>query len=909
MNWLTQLFSRRRLYTDLSAEMRQHLDGKIEELVAEGMSRREATAAARRQFGNLTLIERDSREVWHWPSVESFFADSRFAVRMLLKNPGFACVAVLTLALGIGANTAIFTMLNAVLLSKLPVNNPQELVLFSDDPREGNLTGTESGHWYVFSYPDYLQFRERNESFQDLCAFQAGRNRVLVHVAGTKAVSSMESARGKLVSGNYFQLLGVSAVAGRTFSAEDDRAEASPAVVLSYGYWKRRFHTDRSLVGKVLVVNDLPVTIVGIAPPEFFGETSTSIPDFWLPIILQARVMQQSSFLNDTSTHWLNIMGRLRAGIGPQQAQSIVSVQLRQMLASRAGSKLSPETQKDIDRSYIQLKPGGIGISALRLQYSEPLHILMAVVALILLIACANVANLLLSRAAAREREISMRLALGASRARLTRQLLTESILLALLGGILGIFFAQWGARILLYRVAGNGTPLNASPNAIVIGFTAAASILAGILFGIFPAFRASRPDLNSVIKGTTPAPAVRGVRLGLANGLMIFQIAASLVLIVSAGLFLRTLKNLTAQELGFDNSHVLIVGMDPRAAGYTPDQMNSLNRLLLERLEAVPGVLSVSYEHTSPLGGSESSGPISVEGMPRQPHKDAGLHQNAVGPHYFETMGIPIFLGRGIESRDSEGTSPVAVINQAMARKFFSGVNPLGKKFSEGWPDFDPKSAFEIVGVSADARFYSLRAVVPPMAFVSAAQLTGSDYQFGRDIDIRVSGDPRATETEVRRVIGETAPGLPVTGVRPLREQVSGQLEQDRTVAGLSSTFGGLSLLLACLGLYGTMSYRVSRRTSEIGIRMALGAQRGNVLWMVMRECLLLVTVGLCVGLPLVLATTRFIAHQLFKLSPMDPPTVAIAAFFLTAASATAGLVAARRAQRVDPIVALRNE
>jgi predicted permease len=909
MNWLKQLFSRRRLYNDLSAEMQQHLEEKIEELVAEGMSRKEATTSARRAFGNLTLIEHDSREIWQWPSLESFLADIRFATRMLFKNPGFIAVAILTLALGIGANTAIFTLLDAVLLSKLPVSNPQELVLFSDDPREGNLTGTESGHWYVFSYRDYLQFRERNESFQDLCAFQAGRNRVRVHVAGVKAVSPIESARGKLVSGNYFQLLGVSAVAGRTLTADDDRAEAPPAAVLSYGYWKRRFHSDASLIGKVLEVNDVPVTIVGVAPPEFFGETSTSVPDFWLPLRMQPQVMQQSSFLDDPSSHWLNIMARLRTGVKPQQAQSIVTVQLRQMLASRAGSKLPPDVQRDIDKSYIQLTPGDIGISALRLQYSEPLHILMAVVALILLIACANVANLLLSRAAAREKEISMRLALGASRARLTRQLLTESVLLALLGGVLGIFFAEWGARILLFRVAGNGTPLHASPNTTVLGFTAALSILAGVMFGIFPALRAGRADLNSVIKGNAPAPAVAGLRLGLANGLVIFQIAASLVLIVSAGLFLRTLKNLMEQELGFRDEHMLLAGIDPRAAGYTPDQMNGLNRLLLERIEAVPGVRSASYEYTSPLRGSESSGPISVEGMPPRPHEEMGLHRNAVGPHYFETMGMPILLGRGIEPRDREGTIRVAVVNQVMVKKFLSGANPIGKRFSDGGPDFDAKNAFEIVGVSADVRFYSLRAEVPPMAFISAAQLTGSGYEFARDIDIRSTGDPRAIESEVRRVIGEAAPGLPITGVRPLREQVSGQLEQDRTIAGLSSTFGGLALLLACLGIYGTMSYRVSRRTSEIGIRMALGAQRGNVLWMVMRECFFLVTTGLCVGLPLMLATARLISHQLFKLSPMDPLTAALAAFFLTAVSATAGFVAARRAQRVDPIVALRYE
>jgi predicted permease len=909
VNWLKLLFSRRRLYNDLSNEVQQHLEEKIEELVATGLSRKEATAAARREFGNVTLIEQDSREIWQWPSLESIFADVRYAVRTLRKNPGFTCIAILTLALGIGANTAIFTLLDAVLLRKLPVSNPQELVLFSEDPSEGNLTGTEAGHWYVFSYPDYLHFRERNESFQDLCAFQEGRNRVRVHVAGTTAASSMESARGKLVSGNYFQLLGVRAAAGRTLTADDDRAEASPAAVLNHGYWMRRFHGDASVVGKVLEINDVPVTIVGVAPPEFFGENSTSIPDFWLPIHLQPQVMQRDSFLDDPSTHWLNIMGRLKAGVKPQQAQTVVTVQLRQMLAVRAGSKLSADIRQDIDGSYIQLTRGDIGISALRLRYSEPLHILMAVVGLILLIACANVANLLLSRAAAREREISLRLALGASRARLTRQLLTESVLLALLGGILGILFAQWGARILLLRVAGNAAPFQVSPNIMVLIFTAVVSVLAGILFGIFPALRASRAELNAMMKGAAPAPGIAGLRLGLANGLVVFQIAASLVLIVCAGLFLRTLKNLMAQELGFDDGHVLMVGMDPRTAGFTPDQMNRLNRLLLERIEAVPGVRSASYEYTSPLRGSESSGPISVEGMPPRPHAEMGLHRNAVGPHYFETMGMPILLGRGIEPRDSEGTLRIAVVNQAMVKKFLGGVNPIGKRFSDGGPDFDAKNAFEIVGVSADARFYSLREQVPPMAFVSAAQLTGSGYEFARDIDIRATGDPRTVETGVRRVIGEAAPGLPITSVRPLREQVDGRLEQERTIAGLSSTFGGLALLLACLGLYGTTSYRVSRRTSEIGIRMALGARRGVVLWMVMRECLFLVTAGLFVGLSLALTITPLIAHQLFNLSPMDPLTVALAAFFLTAVSATAGFVAAWRAQQVDPIVALRYE
>jgi predicted permease len=910
--WLARiagLFRKRRSESEFAAEMEGHLAMHIDDNLRTGMTAEEARRQALIKLGGVEQTREKYRERSGLPFLETLLQDFRFGFRMMRKNPGFAVAAVLTMALGIGANTAAFSLLDAMLLRELPVNHPRELVLFSDDPSQGTISGTETGRWFVFSYPSYLQFREHDESFQDLCAFQADRNRVRVRVPGSKLGSPTESARGKLVSGNYFKLLGVNAIAGRTLEPEDDRPGASPTAVLNYGYWKRRFGTDASLVGKTLEINDVPVTIVGVAPPEFFGENVTSIPNFWLPLSLQPQVTQRNSYLDDPSTHWLNIMGRLKEGVKLQKAQTVVSVQLRQMLAAQAGSKLSADIRQDIDNSYIQLAPGKIGISALRVRYSEALHILLGVAGLVLLIACANVANLLLSQAVAREKEFSVRLTLGASRGRLRRQLLTESMLLAVIGAVLGTLLAQWGAKTLLLLVAGNATPLRVSPDVTVLGFTTMVCVLSGILFGIFPTLRATRADVNEAMKGPKPVPKAAGLWLGLANGLVIFQVAASMVLIVGAGLLLGTLRNLMRQELGFDQEHVLIAGMDPRAAGYTPAQALDLNRLLIEHLETAPGVRSASYEYTSPLSGSESSGSISIEGMPPRPEKEMGLHRNAVGPHYFETLGIPIVLGRGIEPRDTDGSPKVAVVNQAMVNKFFAGTNPIGKRFSSGGPHFDEKYGFVIVGVARDARFYSVRGQIPPMAFVAASQLTGSDYDFGRSLDIRAVGDPRTIENEVRRVIAESAPGLPLIAMTLLSEQVDGQLFQERMVAGLSSAFGGLALLLASVGLYGTIAFRVARRTRELGIRIALGADRGNVLRMVMSECLVLVGIGLCAGVPLSMIGARLIANQLFGLSPLDPFTMGLAAVVLTTVAALAGFVAARQAARVDPLVALRYE
>ncbi len=904
--WLARwggLFNKRRRDRELAEELESHLQMHIEENLARGMAPEEARRQALIKLGGMEQTKENYRDRRGFPLLESVLQDVRFGLRMLRKNPGFTAVAVLTLALGIGANTAIFTLLDAVLLKTLPVYKPHELVLFSDDPSEGTSSGRRTGPLPWFSYSEYLYFQGQNEPFRDLCAFESESNRPRIRLASAGANSPPEFAHGKVVSGNYFSVLGVNPAAGRMLSPEDDRPGASPVAVMSYAYWQRRFHGDPSVVGRAMEVNGSPFNVVGVAAPEFFGE-SVKREDFWFPIVAQPQVTLSDSLLDNNDSYWLNFMGRLKPGVTRQQAQAIVGVQLHQILAEQAGSHPSADDLFTMNNAYIRLAPGGEGISYLRFRYSQSLHILMAVAGLVLLIACANVANLLLSRAAAREKEISVRLALGASRGRLIRQLLTESALLACLGGALGILLAQRAATILFTVVAGNGTPLKVSPNLAVLAFTTSISLLAGITFGLVPALRANRTDIAASMKGAVRARTASGLHLGFANGLVVFQVAASLPLLIGAGLFLRTLQNLMAQELGFEDERVLVAEIaSPQIAGYSPDQLPALYQSLLGRVQAIPGVHSATLDSSSPFGGHNSSGDFSIEGRAPQPGQKMIAWRVQVGARYFETMGIPMLLGRDITPEDIQENLSVAVINQTMARQYFPGENPIGKKYCEGSP-FSADKASEIIGVAGDARYYSFRDQIPPMIFTAASQLPR-----GGSIVVRAAGDPKSLEVAIRGAVREVSTILPVPSVDFLGEQVHNELLPVRTVAELSSTFGALALLLACTGLYGTMAYRVARRTNEIGIRMALGAQRSNILWLILKDCLLLSILGLVIGVPLALAGTRLIASQLFKLSPMDPLTVAFAGFVMIAVALLACWIPARRAMRVDPMVALRYE
>jgi predicted permease len=838
--------------------------------------------------------------------------DLRYGLRMLARNPAFTAVAVLTLALGIGANTAIFNLMDAVMLKALPVQKPEQLVLFFEDSDQGMRISKggigEGGRWKYYSYPLYEYLRDHNQFFQGICAFRlVGEDRLSVNVVGRPSGESAPEVTGHLVSGNYFSVLGVNAILGRTLSPEDDRPGARPAAVISYGYWKQNFGGDPAAVGKVVDLNGTPFTIVGVTPREFFGERVRRSPDFWVPMVMQPQIILQESFLKDPDVYWVNLMGRLKPGATRQQAQAGVTVQLRQFLTSQAGSKISQHTRREIEKSYISLASGGPGISWLRERYSEPLHILMGVVALVLLIACANVANLLLSRAAARHREISVRLTLGASRVRLIRQMLTESLLMAGLGGALGAVFAVWGVRILVSKFAGNSSGLHVSLDLPVLSFALAICALAAILFGLVPALRSTRVELAPELKAGSFSPAATGRRWSLGKGLVAFQAAVSLLLLVGAGLFVRTLEKLEAEDLGFNRQHVLLVGIDPRLAGYKPAQLAPLYQRLIDRASALPGVRSASLAAYSPMSGNSSTGNISVEGYTPLPGRDMYIHTNIVGWRYFETLGTPILLGREIGPQDTASSPKVAVINATMAHDFFGDQNPVGRRF--GFGD-DPKHSgdIEIVGVAAEAKYSNLRQKPERMVFLPVLQMQG-DAAYAWELELRTTGDPRGAASEVRNALAGIDKGLPVTRLKTLSEQVDDSLDQERTISQLSSFFGLLALTLACVGLYGVMAYVVARRTNEMGIRMALGARSGDVLWMVLREALFLVLVGIALGIPAAIGAGHLISSLLFGLTPSDPVAISLATMLLVAVAVLAGYLPARRASRVDPMVALRYE
>jgi predicted permease len=896
-----RIFHRQAVDSDLDEEIRSQLELMADQKIKEGMSPEEARRAARIELGGVEQVKEQVRAVRAGAWFDSFVQDIRFALRMLRKNPGFTAVAVLTLALGIGANTAIFSLVNAVLLNSLPVANPHELVLFSDSPFLGSNSGMMTGAWPTFSSEDYAYFGDHNGSFKELAAYQANRNTLSVLVQGAH---QRESARSEMVSGNFFSFFGLHAPAGRLFSADDDQPSAAAVAVLNYNFWTSRFHNDPAAIGQTIEINSTPVTIVGVAPRGFAGVNTRIVPDMWLPLAMQPVVIPGTTYSDQQDEYWLSVMGRLKPGVRMQQAQAVVTAQLRQVLNTYAKSKGALD--QEIANSHIELAPGAGGVSYLRSQYARALQILEIVVGIVLLMACANVANMLLARSTVREKEICVRLAIGATRARLIRQLLTESLALAAFGGALGILVARWAAQLLVLLVTGNGAAVEPRIDARVLVFTVAVSLFAGIFFGLVPALRAGRADLNAAIKGSSG----KRMRLAFPNAIVVFQVAGCVVLLIGAGLFVRSLQKLADQSLGFDQDHILLTHIDPLGTGYKPEQTPQLYRSLMDRIQAIQGVRYVSIDSSNPLSGSSWTSNFSIEGRSGMTRADI-VHKELVGPNYFQTEGIPILVGRDISPDDRSGQPLVTVINEAMARKYFPGENPVGKRFSLGSP-FYAKEAMTIIGVAADARYFSLRDSVPPMEFCAAFQVPDADSHnagFASDLEIRTSGDPRAIAAEIRPAIKEIAPGLQVNGIREMKQEVSNALRQNRGTAQLSSAFGALALLLACTGLYGTLSYRVSRRVQEIGVRMALGAQRSNVIWLVAREGLYLILPGIMIGVLTAIASTRIIASQLFGVGANDAITFAAMSLLLLAVALLACWIPARRATRVDPMVALRHE
>jgi len=837
---------------------------------------------------------------------DSLFKDLRYSARVMIKRPGFTLVALVILALGIGANTAIFTLINAVVLKQLPVNKPEELVLFNDSASEGTRTSDGdifAGRADLFSYASYRYFREHNRAFQDLSAFKSGESRVSVRKADAQPGNAAERASAHLVSGNYFAVLGVNAAQGRTLTNEDDKAGASPAAVISNGYWQQKLNSDPKVVGSSVLLNGTAYTIVGVMPPQFFGTRVRRSPDYWVPLAFQPQIEIRKPYFEDKNVYWLNMIGRLNGGIPIQQAQAEMNVAWRQFLTEQAGAQPNDDTRRAIGNSYVALASGARGLSGLRKYYAQALQMLMVIVALVLLIACANVGNLLLSRAAVRQAEISLRQALGASRWRLLRQLLTESLLLSLIGGLAGILIAQWGVSLLVSRLAAT-SPLDVKPDLKILLFTLGVSIVSGVLFGIAPALRATRTDLVSALKEKSVKG--RKSRLNLGSSLVVAQVAVSLILLVGAGLFARSLMKLQQENLGFDRDNVLLVSTDMRLAGYKSEELSSVYRQIYDRLNGIANVRSVSVSSHSPMSGSNTSSTVTVRGYTPAKDEDMTVTDMLVGPKFTETLGVPLLSGRDFGLQDTTTSLKVGLVNQSFAETYFHDQNPIGRRIT--FEEDSDKDDFEIVGVIGDAKFDSAKEKAEKAVYRPIFQVQ-DQISFNNTFELRTVGDPLSIAGEVRAAITEVNDKLPILNVTSLRLQTEEALRQEKLVAQLVSFFGLLGLLLSCVGLYGIMAHSVVRRTNEIGVRMALGADRKQIVWLVLKESLLLVAVGLAVGLPASWAAGKLISSQLFGLGAADPVALVAAVTLLTLVATLAGYLPARRASKVDPLIALRYE
>src|SRR6202046_586768 len=845
--------------------------------------------------------------------------DMRYGIRMLVKNPGFSAIVELTLALGIGANTAIFSVLDSVLLRKLPVVHSEQLVLLTNPDSHGQNFGSESGDRSLLAYSEFEYLRDHNEVFSSIFASDSNLPDVRATLGGSVngVTNQEESVRIRLVSGEYFSTLGATPAAGRMFSSEVDRARGgSPFAVISYALWKQRFGLDPSVLGKTIQIHETSFEIIGVAQPGFFGETVGEAPDVWMPAMMQDAIYPGRDLLTPsqdmTNIHtWLLVMARLKPGVTTEQAKASINVVFKRMLDSLGGT-LNAQERHQLEDQRINLQAGARGSSTLNEAYGAPLKVLMGLVGFVLLIACANVANLLLARGTARQKEFAVRLAIGAGRGRLIRQLLSESLLLALAGAAAGILLAQWADSLLLQMVSrastgGEAVQINLRPDARMLAFTLGIAVLSAILFGLIPALRATRLDLSPILKstmsGTTGENASR--RLPATKVLVIAQVAISLILLVAAGLFVHSLSKLSEVNLGYKPENLLLFQVDGAAGGYKGPANLRFQQDLLEKFSAIPGVRAATLSSNGLFSHSESSDPISVDGYTPKPGEEMHSRMDHVGPGYFSTVGIPVLIGRGIGPQDSGNGPRAGVINKTFAEHFFGNTNPLGKKVHDTYPG-NP-SEVEIVGVVADAKYNSLREKTPPRLYAPYFNPMW-EHSFAT-YEIRTLADPASVSAALRKAVQETNSSLSPIRIRTMQVLVDDSLHTDKFIARLAGVFGLLAMLLASIGLYGIMAYTVARRTRDIGIRMALGAQPGSVLWLVLRETLLLVLIGVAVGLPVAFGGTHLIKSMLFGLGTVDPVAMIVPAITLVVVAALAGFLPARRAMRVDPMVALRYE
>jgi predicted permease len=835
--------------------------------------------------------------------VESVFKDVRYGYRTLLRNPGFTAVAILSLALGIGANTTIFSFINTVLLRTLPVREPGRLVIFGEGRGRGIYGGPPDGRMELFGWQQYRAFRKQNQVFEEVLAVNSLPARLYLTFSGENATGIPEPAEANLVSGNYFDVLGVKPSAGRFFSAgADDAPGASPYAVLNDGYWERRFHRSPAVLGQPLRIADRAYTVIGVAPRGFFGTRVGDSPDLWIPVSMQDQMPGSRGLLKEPLMQFMYLFGRLRPGVTPQQAEANVNVLYQQMLPGMLGSEKTPESLASVRRAKIELTPGDKGLSGLRRNYEIPLQILMVVVALVLLIACANVANLLLALSARRRKEFALRVALGAAGGRVIRQLLTESLLLSAAGGLLGILLASAGGKLLVHLIStGPRTlPLDFVLDQRVLAFTVCLSVLTGLLFGVVPAWRASRVDLNSSLKeGKSSMASPSKVTFG--RILVAGQVALSLGLLVTAGLLLHSFSNLISIETGFERQNVLLFKLDTESSGYERDQsLLSVYQQVEDRIAHLPGVNAEGISLLSFNEGRRQSS-FTAPGV-SVAEAERVSNENFVSPGYFSVLHIPIVRGRGLTVQDTAASPVVTVVSETFAKKFFGDTaNALGRSFT-----FDgEKKPVQIVGIARDVKAQTVRDKDLRMSYRSVYQIP--DYM--NTLAVRVTGEPAQVAAAVRHTLQTTARNIPVRWATTLADEVSDSLVRERAIAQLSSFFAALALALSAIGLYGTISFAVARRTGEIGIRMALGAERVGVVGMVLRDAMLLAGIGMAAGLPLSLVVTRQMASMLYGLGSVDVPTVVYSMLALGLVAALAGYLPARRAASVDPMTALRHE
>jgi predicted permease len=846
--------------------------------------------------------------------LETLFRDLKYSLRMLARTPGFTAVAVLTLALGIGANTAIFTLLDQVLLRLLPVKDPQELVLLT---MRGHHYGSNWGG-NAISYPMFRDFKEHNEVFSEMfCRFP--------YTSSLTFNGQAELVQLEMVSGTYFPVLGIRPFLGRLFTPDDDRVPSGhPYIVLNYDFWRTRFAGDPGIVGKDLLLNNYKMTIVGVAQPGFDGVELGRSPKLFVPVMMEPQVIigNPEDMLKERRTRWVNAFGRLKPGISQRQAQAGLQPFMHSMLEMEvqqaAFNRASKHDRDEFLKCWIEVLPGSQGRSYFRRQLSTPLWVLMAITGAVLLIACANLANLLLVRGSGRSREIAIRLAIGASRPRIVAQLLVESLTLSALGGLAGLAFAFWADQALLHAYLpsdSGGVRISSAPDLRILLFNAAVTILTGVIFGLVPALQTTKPNIVGTLKDQAGA-VLGGGHHRLRKALVIAQVTLSLLLLIAAGLFVRSLSNLRNLGPGFPVERLVGFEIDPSLNGYSPERMKVFYPQLLDSLRSIPGVQSAGLASQRILEDNEWDSGMSVEGFtPDKPDDHAEPYMNQISPNYFATLGVPILAGRDFTPNDNReikhspnafGWVPATVmINEKFAQKYFAGRNPLGLHVGFGTDPGTPTD-MEIVGVVKDIKYTNLRDEIPPQAYLP---YMGSRYIGGMTIYVRTVADPNLLMPSIRSKVRDLDPNLPVYALRTAEVQINNSLSTERMIASLSAVFGFLATLLAVIGLYGVMAYAVAQRIREVGIRMALGAARGSVIWMVMREVLLLVSIGVTTGVAASLALTRVVQSQLFGLTPHDPQTLVLATVALAMVACAAGYVPAFRASRLDPMAALRYE